>query len=184
MRLSDIVKTTTPPPPMFSILSSCLKIKELQLTFQNLLSTIASKYCVTFSSWFELVFKIFAKHLVLLWQYSRKGRQQTNYLFNFLTGDTSYLENISLLTHSVHSTTICINMKVPNLGNFRNKNDLNLTGGSSCLENVSLLTYSVHSTTIPIKSQLLSIPRKNYFNLSQNATFAILSSVFWKCHPR
>ena len=144
---------------MFSILSSCLKIKELQLTFQNLLSTIASKYCVTFSSWFELVFKIFAKHLVLLWQYSRKGRQQTNYLFNFLTGDTSYLENISLLTHSVHSTTICINIKVSNLVNSR-KNDLNLTGWSSCLENISLLTHSVHSTTNRIKSQLLSIPRK------------------------
>ena len=162
MRLSDIAKTTTfrHPLPLFFLNSfSLFHNKRASWASWSFLSTIASKYCVTFSSWFELVFEIFAKHLVLLWQYSRKGRQQTNYLFNFLTGDTSYLENISLLTHSVHSTTICINIKVSNLGNPR-KNDLNLTGGSSCLEYISSLTYSVHSTTIHIKSQLLSIPRK------------------------
>ena len=64
------------------------------------LSTVARRvlFNLFFSVWISI--RDFLETLSSLRQYSRKGRQQTNYLFNFLTGDTSYLESISLLTHS------------------------------------------------------------------------------------
>ena len=105
MALSDIEKATK-PLTTFSTFFALFHNKRASWIFS---STIVRRVLFNFffSVWISI--RDFPETLSSLRQYSRKGRQQTNYLFNFLTGDTSYLENITLLTHS---TPIQANIKI------------------------------------------------------------------------